>query len=83
MDGWQGGEPHSPPELALTHTPSPFLSLPVWQVNGSGIGKKLADFKAALKAKEWPEITQLRTDVEQFASQFPCVGFEESEMKYK
>merc|ERR1711869_65730 len=35
---------------------------------GVGIGKKLADFKAALKAQEWPAITQLRTDVEAFSS---------------
>ena len=38
-------------------------------VNASGIGKKLADFKAALKAKEWPEITALKDDVEAFSSQ--------------
>jgi len=53
------------------------------EVAGSGIGKKLADFKAALKAKEWPELTQLRADVEVFAAQFPCVGFDEADMKYK
>jgi glycine hydroxymethyltransferase len=51
-------------------------------VNGSGIGKKLADFKAALKAQEWPEITALRTDVEAFASAFPTIGFEEGSMRY-
>merc|ERR1719311_235709 len=46
-------------------------------INGSGIGKKLADFKTALKSQEWPAITQLRGDVEAFASQFPTIGFEE------
>merc|ERR1719387_1663604 len=47
------------------------------EVNGSGIGKKLADFKAALKAQEWPAITALRDDVEAFASQFPTIAFDE------
>ena len=45
-------------------------------------GKKLVDFKAACKAKEWPELTTLRNDVEAFASQFPTIGFEESSMRY-
>ena len=57
-----------------THPPSPlFLQ----------VGKKLADFKTALKAQEWPAITQLRGDVEAFASQFPTIGFEEESMRYK
>ena len=38
-------------------------------INGSGIGKKLADFKTALKAQEWPAIGALRSDVEGFAAQ--------------
>ena len=53
------------------------------KVNGSGIGKKLADFKEALRANEWAEIAELRADVEAFAAQFPCIGFEAEEMKYK
>jgi len=53
------------------------------EVAGSGIGKKLADFKAALNSKEWPSVVQLKADVEDFASEFPCVGFEADEMKYK
>jgi len=54
------------------------------EVNSSeGVGKKLADFKAALKAKEWPKLTALRSDVESFAAQFPVVGFDASTMKYK
>jgi glycine hydroxymethyltransferase len=52
-------------------------------INGSGIGKKLADFKSALKAQEWPAISQLRGDVEAFAAQFPTIGFEEESMRYK
>jgi len=46
-------------------------------------GKKLVDFKAALKAREWPELEVLRLEVEAFASQFPTIGFDESSMKYK
>jgi len=52
-------------------------------INGSGIGKKLADFKAALKAQPYPAIEALRADVEAFASQFPTIGFDEATMKYK
>merc|ERR1719451_290842 len=52
------------------------------EVNSSGIGKKLVDFKQALKAKEWPALTELRSDVEAYSSQFPTVGFDEASMKY-
>ena len=52
------------------------------EVKESGIGSKLADFKAALKGKEWPAITTLREDVEAFASQFPTIGFDEASMRY-
>ena len=52
-------------------------------INGSGIGKKLADFKTALKGQEWAAISQLRDDVEAFAGQFPTIGFEEESMRYK
>ena len=52
------------------------------EVNGSGIGSKLADFKAALKAQEWAPITALKADVEAFASQFPTIGFDEESMRY-
>ena len=51
-------------------------------MNSSGIGKKLADFKAALKSQEWPGIVALRNDVEEFASQFPTIGFAEESMRY-
>jgi len=46
-------------------------------------GPKLKDFKAALDTQEFPEITQLRTEVEDFAKQFPTIGFEAEEMRYK
>lgn len=52
-------------------------------INASGIGKKLADFKAALKAQEWPAIAALRNDVEAFSMAFPTIGFDEASMKYK
>merc|ERR1719203_147569 len=35
-------------------------------INASGIGKKLADFKTALKSQEWPAVVALRDDVEKF-----------------
>jgi len=52
------------------------------EVNGSGIGKKLVDFKAALTSQKFDSIEALRADVEAFASQFPTIGFDESSMKY-
>ena len=52
------------------------------EINSSGVGKKLADFKAALKAQEWSSITALRTEVEDFASQFPTIAFDEASMRY-
>ena len=52
------------------------------EVNSSGIGKKLADFKTALKAKEWESINGLKGDVEAFASAFPTIGFDEESMRY-
>jgi len=52
------------------------------EVNSSGIGKKLVDFKAALKAQKWASLEALRADVEAFASEFPTIGFDESSMKY-
>merc|ERR1719327_1977850 len=53
------------------------------EINNSGIGKKLADFKTALKSQEWPAIVALRDDVEAFAAQFPTIGFDEDSMRYK
>merc|ERR1719217_1117264 len=53
------------------------------EINASGIGKKLADFKAKLGGEEHAAVTALRADVEAFAKQFPCIGFDEANMKYK
>jgi len=52
------------------------------EVNASCAGKKLADFKSALKAKEWSAITALRHDVEAFSAQFPTIAFDEASMRY-
>jgi len=52
-------------------------------IHGSGVGSKLVDFKAALNTREYPDLVKLRDDVEAFASQFPCIGFDETTMKYK
>merc|ERR1712087_154143 len=53
------------------------------ELNSSGIGKKLADFKAALGSQEVAGLPELRSDVEAFSAQFPCIGFDEASMKYK
>ena len=47
------------------------------------VGPKLKDFRAAVNEKEWPAIKELKADVEVFASAFPTIGFEASEMRYK
>ncbi|KAL1522487.1 hypothetical protein AB1Y20_017475 [Prymnesium parvum] len=52
------------------------------EVNSSGIGKKLTDFKTTLKTQKFASIDALKKDVEAFASQFPTIGFDESSMKY-
>tara|TARA_B100000768_G_scaffold128913_1_gene119542 strand:+ start:510 stop:710 length:201 start_codon:yes stop_codon:yes gene_type:complete len=53
------------------------------EINATASGKKLADFKAALGAQQHASIASLRADVEAFAGQFPCIGFDEATMKYK
>ncbi|KAL7752775.1 Serine hydroxymethyltransferase, cytosolic [Sorochytrium milnesiophthora] len=47
-------------------------------------GKKLKDFKEALghDASQFPKVGALRTEVSDYARQFPTVGFSEQEMKY-
>ena len=46
-------------------------------------GPKLKDFKALLDENETPdEIKQLKKDVEEFAMQFPTIGFERGDMRY-
>lgn len=48
-------------------------------------GTKLKDFNATLEtdSKLQSEIKALRHDVEEYAKQFPTIGFEKSSMKYK
>jgi hypothetical protein len=41
-----------------------------------GAGPKLKDFKAYVDANEVPEIKALKHEVEQFAKEFPTIGFE-------
>lgn len=47
-------------------------------------GTKLKDFVAALPAPHFQsEIAKLRHDVEEYAKQFPTIGFEKETLKYK
>jgi len=48
-------------------------------------GKKLKSFKAmcAVGPSVHPDLVQLRTDVQEFASSFPTVGFNEDDMAYE
>lgn len=46
-------------------------------------GPKLKDFKAYLEDNVPDEIAQLRSDVEEFAKEFPTIGFEKATMRYK
>lgn len=48
-------------------------------------GTKLKDFVATMKSDTGTqsEIAQLRHDVEEYAKQFPTIGFEKETMKYK
>lgn len=48
-------------------------------------GTKLKDFFATLQSASHiqSEISKLRHDVEEFAKQFPTIGFEKETMKYK
>lgn len=43
-----------------------------------GAGPKLKDFKAYVDSNEVPEIQALKHDVEQFAKEFPTIGFEKA-----
>jgi len=45
--------------------------------------KRVADFKKHCDGADFPEITALRTDVEEFASKFPTIGYEHDTMRYK
>lgn len=55
------------------------------KVKGASKGTKLKDFNATLEtdSKLQSEIKALRLDVEEYAKQFPTIGFEKSSMKYK
>jgi glycine hydroxymethyltransferase len=48
-------------------------------------GTKLKDFVATLQSDSniQAEIAKLRHDVEEYAKQFPTIGFEKETMKYK
>jgi hypothetical protein len=46
-------------------------------------GPKMSEFRKLLAEKQPAAIDELRSDVEQFAKQFPTVGFEQSTMRYK
>ncbi len=48
-------------------------------------GTRLKDFVATMKPNTsiHSEIAQLRHDVEEYAKQFPTIGFEKETMKYK
>jgi hypothetical protein len=50
-------------------------------LNTSIGAKKLVDFKAAI-SKEEPSIAALRGKVEEFAMQFPTVGYARDTMRY-
>ena len=49
------------------------------------LGTKLKDFVATLQSDSniQAEIAKLRHDVEEYAKQFPTIGFEKETMKYK
>jgi glycine hydroxymethyltransferase len=48
-------------------------------------GKKLKDFVATMKSDVHiqSEIAKLRHEVEEYAKQFPTIGFEKETMRYK
>jgi glycine hydroxymethyltransferase len=45
-------------------------------------GGKLKDFRAYVDSTELPELVKLKHDVEEFAKQFPTIGFEKASMRY-
>ena len=46
-----------------------------------GAGPKLKDFKAYVDSNDVPEIAALKHDVEEFAKEFPTIGFEKVRMR--
>lgn len=55
------------------------------KIKGATKGSKLKDFNASIETGSnfQSEIKALRHDVEEYAKQFPTIGFEKSSMKYK
>merc|ERR1711865_1343144 len=76
--GHQGG-PHN-------HTIAEFIQRGVSitaDIKQGLTSKRVADFKKHCNGADFPEITELRADVEDFASQFPTIGYEHDTMRYK
>lgn len=46
-------------------------------------GPKLKDFRAYVNSETPDNLAALREEVEEFAKQFPTVGFEKASMRYK
>eukprot|EP00887_Chlorella_sp_A99_P008197 scaffold12.g8197.t1 len=46
-------------------------------------GPKLKDFREYLNAETPPALAALREEVEEFSKQFPSIGFERADMRYK
>jgi len=44
------------------------------KIKGETEGKKLRDFSKTLNSREWDDITEMRSEVESLAGQFPTVG---------
>ncbi|CAN1317056.1 Serine hydroxymethyltransferase 1, mitochondrial [Linum perenne] len=54
------------------------------KIKAATTGTKLKDFVAAMQSPDVEsEIAKLRADVEEYAKQFPTIGFEKETMKYK
>lgn len=46
-------------------------------------GAKLKDFREYVNNNKVPEIEALKHEVEEFAKQFPTIGFEKATMRYQ
>ncbi|XP_071733894.1 serine hydroxymethyltransferase 1, mitochondrial [Rutidosis leptorrhynchoides] len=54
------------------------------KIKGAAQGTKLKDFVASMESSNFQsELSKLRHDVEEYAKQFPTIGFEKETMKYK
>lgn len=45
-------------------------------------GPKVKDFKETVDGKKWPQVDDLASEVVDFASKFPTIGFDKAEMRY-